>query len=301
MATGAVFVHRDRCALCGGAENVTLLSRAFTDPPIWGFLETYYEGRIPRETLGDDLYEIVKCSRCAFIWQAYILNDRWMAELYDRWIGSEDSLQKRVDGGIGRYARQMGVIAALFPRKAAPEIHVLDFGMGWGFWCLAAKARGFQVVGLELSEERLRFAREQGIESWRTLSDNPTANFDFINAEQVFEHIPQPRETLTALAARLNPGGVVRIAVPDGAGMEHRLARQDWQAAKDALHPLEHINCFTRQTLTALGQAAGLRVVHPPLQPASARGLQDMLKSAAGNAYRRFFGTAMYFRKPGGA
>src|SRR5690606_17208053 len=128
-------------------------------------------------------------------------------------------LQKRVDGGIGRYARQMGGIATLFPRKAAPEIHVLGFGMGWGFWCLAAKARGFQVVGLELSEERLRFAREQGTESWRTLSDNPIANFDFINAEQVFEHIPQPRETLTTLAARLNPGGVVRIAVPDGAGM----------------------------------------------------------------------------------
>ena len=299
MVTGTVFNHRDRCALCGGVEKATLLSRAFTDPSIWGFLEKYYEGRVPRETLGDGLYEIVQCSRCAFIWQAYILNDRWMAELYDRWIGSEDSLQKRVDGGVGRYARQTEVIAALFPRKAAPEIQVLDFGMGWGFWCLAAKARGFRVVGLELSEERLRFACEQGIESWRTLADNPAVSFDFINAEQVFEHIPQPRETLAALAARLHPGGVVRIAVPDGAGMARELAQPDWHAAKDALHPLEHINCFTRQTLTALGHTAGLRVVHPPLQPAASRGFQGALKSAAGSVYRRFFGTVLDFRKPG--
>ncbi len=294
MDAGSVFVYRDHCVVGDSTEKDELLSRPFTDPAVWRFLEIYYERRIQPEILSAAHYQIVKCSRCAFIWQASILNDHWMAELYDMWIGAADSLQKRQIAGIERYTVQMSAITALFPSKATHEIRVLDFGMGWGFWCMAAQAHGFQVVGLEVSEKRLRFAREQGIESWNALPDHSPLKFNFINAEQVFEHIPHPRNALMNLAAHLTPSGVIRIAVPDGSGIERKLAQPDWQASKDALHPLEHINCFTRKTLTALGLAAGLQVIHPPLQVS----LCLSFRSVAGNLYRRFWGTAVYFRKP---
>ncbi|MCP4388177.1 MAG: hypothetical protein GY802_07770, partial [Gammaproteobacteria bacterium] len=39
-----------------------------------------------------------------------------------------------------------------------------------------------------------------------------------------------------------------------------------WSPALDAIHPLEHINCFTRKTLVDMAAGAGLRPVSPPLR-----------------------------------
>jgi len=44
----------------------------------------------------------------------------------------------------------------------------------------------------------------------------PDADFDFINVDQVFEHLPYPRATLANLTTKLRAGGVVRISVPNG-------------------------------------------------------------------------------------
>jgi hypothetical protein len=133
-----------------------------------------------------------------------------------------------------------------------------------------------------------------GIEVIENLSGQ---RFDFINAEQVFEHIPSPCETLQQLAEHLNSGGVIHIAVPNGAGIERKLARPDWKPTGDAVLPLEHINCFTRRTLIRLGETVGLRVVAPPLVLARKYGWKLLVRSVAARCYRQFFGTGIYFRK----
>ena len=99
------------------------------------------------------------------------------------------------------------------------------------------------------------------------------SNFDFINTDQVFEHLPQPLETLKHLATGLRKGGVVRICVPDGNGNKAVLSKMDWEAAKgtiDSLNivaPLEHINCYTTQSLVILAKEAGLDWVYIPRYP----------------------------------
>ena len=72
------FVHRPTCELCGSDKKSILVSRQFTDPAIWDFLEQYYEARIDKDDLGAANYQIAKCLECGFIWQAYILNDELM-------------------------------------------------------------------------------------------------------------------------------------------------------------------------------------------------------------------------------
>ncbi len=290
------FMPRPVCELCGSPSPTSLLKRPFNDSTIADFLGQYYAGRIPQSLLTDSMYEVVKCSQCGFIWQAHILNDAGMAALYEHWISAEDSLKKKQKFSLAGYQRQTALIQPLFPEKTPAAIHVLDFGMGWGHWCLAAAAQGYQVVGLEVSPSRVQYAREQGVTVIENLDDLAGKHFDFINAEQVFEHIPQPLETLKTLVAYLHPGGVVRIAVPDGAGIERELAQADWRPSKNAVHPLEHINTFTHQTLRKLGKNAGLRVIPQPLQRADWR---SWGRSMAVSLYRQFFGTALYFQKPG--
>ena len=192
------------------------------------------------------------------------------------------------------YLHQVKHIQLCLPAKKSEEICVLDFGMGWGYWCMAAQSCGYQVMGFEMSEVRRQFAKDNGIETIRDFAELGTQQFDFINAEQVFEHLPKPLQTLQSLVAYLNPNGVVRIAVPDGQGITRELTRPHWQASKNVIHPLEHINCFTHSSLLRLGEQAGLRVIP---QPVLITNVERLVKDVMARFYRRFFGTVLYFRK----
>ena len=46
--------------------------------------------------------------------------------------------------------------------------------------------------------------------------------------------------------------------------MEQQLAAPGWRAGKDALHPLEHLNCFTGSTLARLAARVGLAAAPEP-------------------------------------
>jgi len=263
-------------------------------------LDEYYEGRINKSDLTDGKYEIVKCSECGFIWQAYILNDELMEKLYSVWISSEHSLIKKKCADFSLfsgYAREVESIHRFFPSKKPFEIDVLDFGMGWRYWCLMAKAFGYNVSGFEISKKRIEFARKNGIDVIENFSEITTRKFDFINAEQVFEHIPNPLQTMRFLVHSLKNEGIIRISVPNGRGIEQELAKPRWNPSKNAIHPLEHINCFTHQTLVKFGELAGLELIRQPFLLSHRYNLKSYIKGVLGKYYRQYFGTSLYFKK----
>lgn len=293
------FVHRPKCELCGLDEKTILFSKQFTDPTVWNFLSQYYNGRINKDNLRGDAYEIAKCLGCGFIWQTYVLNDKLMQELYNTWISPEDSLKKKQSAHISffaRYAREMEIIAFLLSKKPS-EIEVLDFGMGWGHWCLMAKAFGYNISGFEVSSKRIEYARKNGIKVIGNFDELTTYQFDFINSEQVFEHILNPLETLRFLVSCLKRDGVIRIAVPNGKGIEQKLRKPDWKTTKDALHPLEHINCFTLQTLAKLGKSAGLELIRSPFLMSYRYNLKTFVKDTLKQYYRQYRSLTLFFKK----
>lgn len=292
------FIFRPYCELCQSDEKQILLSREFYHPSVWEFLATYYEGRINKHDLADGKYEIAKCSKCGFIWQTYILNDELIDKLYSVWISPEQSFIKKNQADVtlySAYAREVEYISFLLNKKPF-EINVLDFGMGWGYWCLMAKAFRYNVSGLELSQERTDFARENAINviGWSDISSD---RFDFINAEQVFEHLSNPLETLKSLVRSLRKGGFIRISVPDGKEIEQELRNPEWKASKNAIQPLEHIDCFTHETLLRFGELADLKAKQP-LPLLHRYNLEFYLKEILRKSYHRFFpSTRLYFTR----
>lgn len=99
----------------------------------------------------------------------------------------------------------------------------------------------------------------------------PRHQFDVIYANQVFEHIPNPLETLNHLKSGLAPGGVIKIAVPRPRNIERVLKVMDWKApkySKNSLNdvaPLEHINCFRLPSLIEMARQAGMEQVFLPV------------------------------------
>ena len=222
---------------------------------------------MPLESLRSGNYRVVVCTNCDFIYQDPVLNEAGMQALYVNWIGHEQSLQKKQTAKsklYRQYAGQVGTLSRIIDKRP-DQTRVLDFGMGWGYWSRMAQAHGLNVVGYELSAQRIEHARKMGI----TVIDDLTVvedDFDFIYANQVFEHLPNPLQTLQALCQRLKATGIVYIRVPDGRGVARGLAQRSWAPDLDAIHPLEHINCFTRKTLIELGARAGMQPFSPPLR-----------------------------------
>ena len=260
------FLNRTHCPVCGQTDATTLFELPYSDKRLYDFLTHFYRGKADTQALIEAKYRLSKCRNCELLYQPEILGDAGMTALYGEWVDTDYSLHKKQTARarlFKQYASQIEILSRLFPHPPH-TVAVLEFGMGWGYWSRMAQAFGYRVQGLEFSRRRAAYARSMGIEVLDSLP-SARAYYHFIYANQVFEHLPTPLETLELLRDRLLPDGIIYLRVPDGRGVEARLAREGWSAELGAIHPLEHINCFTRTTLLKLAANAGLTPVRIPV------------------------------------
>lgn len=271
------FVSRNQCPSCLSKNIQSIYRKKFTQDPIKEYLEDFYnsQGFIELEYLEDVDYELMECKDCTLVYQKYIPNDFLMTKLYNEWI-SPEVIESEIERNhsLAFYkslSSQIYKICKTLNKKPS-EMKVLDFGMGWGSWCKMASAFGIEAFGVEISEERINYAKKYGIPnlSLDTLDEN---SFDFINTEQVFEHIPFPNEVLQRLVKALKPGGILKISVPDGNHVKAKLKIMNWAAPKNnpeslnIIAPLEHINCFTTKSIVDLAKLNGLKWFFLPFYP----------------------------------
>jgi len=271
------FVQRPQCPACLSNDSRQLYRAEFNDAGIRHYLDQAYAlvgPGIEYHYLQGVEYKLNKCASCGLIYQENIPNDELMEILYERWIDPRvvfERHKKQINtlAYYAKYAQEVMQMLAYFQQMPA-GIKVLDAGMGWGKWARMAKAFGCDVYGNELSPARIDYAEAHGITvlSWEEIG---THKFDFINADQLFEHLPEPLDSLKHLAQALKPAGLIHVSVPDGHDLRRRLASMDWSAAKGSgnslnlVSPLEHINCFHHNALIKLASNAGLQEVKLPL------------------------------------
>ncbi len=268
------FIKRSKCPCCESPKSLPLHRSPYIDSPLRDYLVSFYsaQGTIDLEYLNDQDYVLVECPECGTIYQQEIPGDFLMYKLYEEWIDPHtvfELVEKRrtTDYYLGLISEVVSVMNQ-FDRPPM-QLQMLDFGMGWGHWCRSAQAFGCTVYGTELSSARIDYTRQTGV---RIITNEEISKlkFDFINAEQVFEHLPNPRETLTQLSQSLKEDGMLKISVPDGGDIKQRLKKWDWSAPKDSkkslnpVAPLEHINCFTQDSLIHLARECGLIPIDVP-------------------------------------
>lgn len=269
------FERRKECPACTSGGFKTKYQTRYDEPPIKDYLVEFYspQGAVEFEYLSEATYALCECDVCGLIFQRDIPNEVLMEKLYGHWIDPQKALirhQKQDDIGYhSQNAQEIMQIISYF-RKAPSSLCFFDFGMGWGEWALMAKAFGCESYGTDLSLDRREHAQSNGIKviMWDEI---PQHRFDFMNTEQVFEHIPDPLRTLLHLKTALKTDGILKISVPAGNDMKRRLRVMDWKApirSKNALNsvaPLEHINCFSRTSLLQMASKAQMEEVFMPL------------------------------------
>ena len=285
------FITREACEICSSRKQEILISRFLADKSIRIFLENYYQGRMDLEALATGKYEIVQCKVCDFIWQKYVLNDEYLFKLYEEWISAEESLKKKSVASPEIFLSYANDIAniSFFLKKNPSEIRVLDYGMGWGYWCMMAKAFGYHISGFELSESRKSFARKNAIDVISEQEHLNKMSFDYINVYQVLEHLTDLKATLLMLQKCLKSEGLLKISVPNGKRVKRNLLSSKWKPSKGPIQPLEHINCFENKTLIRLARECGLEPIIPTKMNQGIAWIR--------HAYARYFNTYIYFRK----
>lgn len=272
------FNTRKSCPVCESEDKKEIYSNPFLEDPLKKYLEDFYspQGGIEYNYLQDAKYILSECSNCGLIYQKQILDDYLMNKLYEEWIDPEIVFEKHQKNWEKRSIKHLQEITTVLNWFNANNnlLKFLDYGYGWGEWCSVANALGVDTYGFEVSDSRIEFAKSQGykIISWDEISD---FTFNFINTEQVFEHIANPLETLLHLKSSLSSDGLIKISVPNGEDIHRRLEIMDWEAPKGSdnslnpVAPLEHINCFNKEAIHNLAEQANLKVVKIPISHAS--------------------------------
>lgn len=163
-------------------------------------------------------------------------------------------------------AVRLNRIAGLLCRKAhiGQAVRLLDVGASVGCTLQAAAQRGWQAVGVDVSQQAVEFCRRRGLACQRIEGDElPFADnsFDVLTSWHVIEHVRDVRETLAQWRRVLAPGGLLALETPDGECLKVRLKG----AAYRRFWAPEHTYTFTRRTLAAFVRQAGFELLSPPV------------------------------------
>lgn len=280
-----MFVERNHCTVCHAGDLVELYRRPYAQDPVAKFLANYYRleerclaGGWEARFAGFD-FVLQGCNTCRAVTQRLAPDDDFAVEIYDNWISGdqkhspEKGRRSNSPERIKEYAHQIQqalILTAFLLRhhkKHYPgHLKILDFGAGWGRFALAMRACGCQVHSFDISAARVEQARRDGL-TVTGPDEIPGQEFDFINTEQVFEHLPEPRRTAELLHSGLGPSGVLKISVPYFRWAERGTVEIDWEAGKygrrtwTAFHPLEHLTYFRRPSLHVMTGALGMTEV----------------------------------------
>ncbi|MFN8050239.1 MAG: class I SAM-dependent methyltransferase [Acidimicrobiales bacterium] len=308
MSTPLGFETRGTCPACSAPGGAVLTDLPFDAEPLAGYLRSFYAGRLDPARLASARYVLVDCPACRLVYQREVLDAPSLVELYSSFVVSSlaDAQSSRGLDVRRQYSFQVEQVLKYFDRPP-PDVEVLDFGGGWGLWLDMAAGYGCTTAVAELARDKAQTTSASGHRLFE-LDELPSARFDFVNAEQVFEHLTDPAGVLAGLSAALRPGGLLRLSVPNGANIRTLLDAPDWQAPKgserslNAVAPLEHVNCFSHESLSGLvlrtGEFDAFRF--PTRQFLDPLERVRFVVSGLMHAIRTPDGTLLFFRKRGG-
>jgi 2-polyprenyl-3-methyl-5-hydroxy-6-metoxy-1,4-benzoquinol methylase len=307
------FARRAVCPGCGSPDAATLVDLPYREGPVRRFVEGYYARAEGLDRwLSEGRFRVERCTACGLVFQREVPDAALLEALYDRWLSDGGPPEhdpvlaaQLASPAQSRDGHELMAAAAVLGRPLR-GLRVLDYGMGWGLWAIVASRLGARAFGYDLAESRRQHAARHGVVPVE-FDAIPALGVDFVNAEQVFEHLAEPREVLRSLARALAPGGILKISVPLARGLDARLAGFDWDprgsSAIMPIHPLEHLNAFDAASLSAFAATEGLVPMRIPRRaylaflraPGATPGRPAaFLKALARPLYHRFSRTNLY-------
>jgi SAM-dependent methyltransferase len=222
-------------------------------------------------------YTVLHCPSCGTLFQRAVFDEMEAKRFYNLPSHQSYALKPLKLSSLAHIAQEVILLRQLLD-SARPR--VLDYGMGWANWATMALAFGCEVAGVEINEQARGHAAGRGIAVLQP-EDLKDGSFDFIQVDQVLEHLTDPLALLSSLASKLRKDGLALVGVPGRANAlaAFRCAAQSAdpfralpEADLDALSPLVHLTLFNSRSLRRLAARVGLELFRPALGKSLAAG-----------------------------
>ncbi len=184
-------------------------------------------------------------------------------------------IETQLQANLNKFENQINTLAKHLP---LPHATILDIGCGGGLFLSLLKARGAQVVGIELSDSRAQYAKtKHGLEidkhpiesdHWQQGYAN---HVDAVTLWDVIEHVNYPQLTLRSAANVLKPGGLLLIDTPCRDSFYHRFGEFTHRVtggrfptflnAMYSSHLFGHKQIFSTSEMRTLFESTGLEVI----------------------------------------
>ena len=160
---------------------------------------------------------------------------------------------------------------------------LLEIGSSWGLFLEAARRRGWQVRGIEISDTAAKWAKEKlrlevdcgTIEDFVSRAD---ATFDVVVAWHVIEHVQNPIAFLRIVRESLRPGGVLALRTPNIRSLPARINGWAWQWVGAPAH----LSLFSTKALTLAAEKTGFSVLRSSTRRGDAHNLLfEILRGSA--------------------
>ena len=163
--------------------------------------------------------------------------------------------------------------------KAPKSGRLLDLGCGVGNFLAAARDAGFDVAGIEMNQNAVRFAHQhyglRDVTASRPgefLAAHPGEKFDVVTFFEVLEHQAEPQEFLNIAKDFLMDRGFLALSVPN---------RSRWKKGVETLdYPPNHLTRWSPCALRSFLERNGFEVLTMWQEPLGFRRAAQVLSSA---------------------
>lgn len=241
---------------------------------LWAFHGRRLTPVVPPEHLVDRVAfsqhpprRVVQCERCGHVFRNPWERREALVAAYSQQALSECVMQMLFETQRAAYAAQ----ARRLVRIAGPRGRGLEVGSYVGGFLAAARDRGWFFEGVDLSASAASFAAREGFTVVQGEIDavDGSRPYDAVAIWNTFEQLYDARHALVEARARLRPGGVLVLRVPNGHFYVAWRARLRGAYGGAAVRLLAHNNllsfpyrqAFSRASLSRLLGDSGFTVV----------------------------------------
>jgi hypothetical protein len=206
---------------------------------------------------GDGHFDYWRCDACAVLWLPEIPDDlgSYYPPDYHGSIAPQD-----LETAIAAERPRIDLITAQLAGGAGGGM--VEIGPSQGIFARAAIRAGFDMTALEMDADCCRQLAGLGIHAINTTAPQDElpalATSRVAVMWHVIEHLPDPWSVLRALAANLEPGGVLALAAPNPDSLQFRLFGARWVH----LDAPRHLTLIPLAALRDEAAGLGLRLVH---------------------------------------
>ena len=255
------------CIVCGHAESEVVADAEAIQREVeslWAFHQKRLKTDTPVDRLRDRVafsqdppWRLVACRECGLVYRNPTERAFELESIYARDCPSDDLLRSLLETQKQSYATQARRLRKLLPRGAT----VLEVGSYVGAFLSAARDAGLQTVGVDINPHVNRFTRSLGFDVRDgELSAIDVPRVDAIAIWNTFDQLSDPRAVAVAALARLKPGGVLALRVPNG-DYYRRMRRATRVLAHNNLLTFPYRWGFTPWSLESLLESVGFHQI----------------------------------------